>query len=366
MKKLFTIGALSLAAVSAFGQASGSSPGKSIWTKGKVDISGIVDGYATYNYNKPDSGFQAIRNFDTQSNRFALNMAKIQLESTSGPVGFRFDLGGGRAMNVLHATELRLGNSVMRHIPQAYVSFKPAAFKGVQIDFGKFYTSAGAELTENNLTWNYSRSLLYALGPYYHFGARVTAPVNKTWTTGFQLVNGWNNVDDLNRGKTLGFTNSFTFGKVSIANNYYVGPEKIGTTQGFRNFIDTVVSVKANDKTAFVFNYDIGREQLVDKTKGQFHGFSGAARFQATSKLAFSPRFDWYNDRNGIASGAAQRLTALTGTAEYRLNDWMISRFEWRRDTSTAPFFDRRDGVATARQQTTVLAGLIVYFGPKK
>lgn len=32
------------------------------------------------------------------------------------------------------------------------------------MDFGKFYTSAGAELTETHLNWNYSRSLIYANG----------------------------------------------------------------------------------------------------------------------------------------------------------------------------------------------------------
>lgn len=363
MKSLFIVGALS--ALHCLGQTA-APPAKSVWTRGNVDIHGVVDGYVSYNYNRPASAFQAIRNFDTQANRFALNMARLALESTSGPVGFRFDLGGGRAFNTLHATELNLGNGVLRHIPQAYASFKPASWKGVQVDFGKFYTSAGAELTENNLAWNYSRSLLYALGPYYHFGARVTAPVNKTWTTGFQLINGWNNVDDLNGGKTMGFTNSFNLGKVSIANNYYVGPEKIGTTQGWRNFIDTVVSVKANEKTAFVVNYDYGTEKLATGQSGQFQGISGAARVQLTKNFALSPRFDWYNDRNGITSGLAQRLTAVTGTAEYRLNSWAVTRFEWRRDTSTQPFFDRRDGIANARQQTTVLAGLIISFGPKK
>jgi Putative beta-barrel porin-2, OmpL-like. bbp2 len=358
-------GGMLVAALSCWAQT-GSGSAKSPFSLGKVDVHGVVDGYYSYNNNRPASAFQAIRNFDTQADRFALNMARLAVESTSGPVGFRFDLGGGRAFNTLHATELGLGNSVMRHIPQAYVSFKPASWKGVQVDFGKFYTSAGAELTENNLAWNYSRSLLYALGPYYHFGARVAAPVNKTWTTGFQLINGWNNVDDLNGGKTLGFTNSFALGKVTIANNYYVGPEKIGTTQGWRNFIDTVVSVKANDKTQFVVNYDYGTEKLLTGQRGAFQGISMAGRFQATDKLAFSPRFDWYNDRNGITSGTAQRLTAWTGTAEYKLNNWAVTRFEARRDASNVPFFDRRDGLANARQQTTVLVGLIISFGPKK
>jgi hypothetical protein len=307
-----------------------------------------------------------VRNFDTQANRFAFNMGRLAFESTSGPVGFRVDLGGGRAFNTLHATELDLGNSVLRHIPQAYASFKPSSWRGVQVDFGKFYTSAGAELTETHLNWNYSRSLLFALGPYYHFGARVTAPVNKTWTTGFQLINGWNNVNDLNGGKTMGFTNSFALGKVTIANNYYTGPEKIGTTQGLRNFIDTVVSVKANEKVSLLLNYDYGTEKLLGGSRGQFQGFAAAARFQVSKKAAFSPRVEWYHDRDGITSGVAQKLKEYTMTGEYRLTEWAVSRLEFRRDMSNQPYFDRGHGLANARAQNTLLVGLIIHFGPRK
>ena len=48
---------------------------------------------------------------------------------------------------------------------------------GFQFDFGKFYTSAGAELTENNLTWTYGRGYLYTNGPYYHSGP---APLSRS------------------------------------------------------------------------------------------------------------------------------------------------------------------------------------------
>lgn len=365
MNRLMTAGVALFCTLPLLAQSASPAP-RSIWTRGKVDISGVVDGYYSLNFNHPRSAFQALRNFDTQADRFALNMARLTLESNSGPFGFRADFGGGRAFNTLHATELNLGNSVMRHIPQAYATFKPSQWKGVQIDFGKFYTSAGAELTETHLNWNYSRSLLFALGPYYHFGARVTAPVTKTWTTGFQLINGWNNVKDLNDGKTMGFTNSFTFGKVSIANNYYAGPEKIGTTQGWRNFVDTVVSVRASEKVQFLLNYDYGAERLAGNAKGRFQGIAGAARVQLTNKIAISPRAEWYHDRDGITSGMAQKLKEYTVTGEYKLSSWAVTRLEFRRDSSNQPFFDRGHGLANARQQNTLLAGLVVYFGPKK
>ena len=107
------------------------------------------------------------------------------------------------------------------------------SWQGVQFDFGKFVTSAGAEVTETHLNWNYSRSLLFANGPYYHFGVtHRRARCRSNFTAGVQLVNGWNNVEDNNAGKTVGFTTALTTSKINWANIYYVGNEKTDTVGG--------------------------------------------------------------------------------------------------------------------------------------
>ena len=127
------------------------------------------------------------------------------MEHTPDPVGFRVDFGFGRAFDIVHSTET--GPSVFQNIEQAFVSFKPDKAKGLQVDFGKFVTSAGAEVIETHSNWNYSRSLLFAYAiPYYHFGVRATQPIGKHFSAGVQLMNGWNNVEDNNSGKTAGFT----------------------------------------------------------------------------------------------------------------------------------------------------------------
>lgn len=104
------------------------------------------------------------------------------------------------------------------------------------MDFGKFVTSDGAEVIETNGNWNYSRSLLFAWAiPYYHFGVRASFPVGKRFTGAVMVVNGWNNVEDNNTGKTLMFTGTYTEKKFTWTNNFHTGPEKPGTNKGFRN-----------------------------------------------------------------------------------------------------------------------------------
>lgn len=340
-------------------------PATPVWSVGGIDFSGLVDGYYSLNFNHPASLTNQVRNFDVRANQFSLNMAKLSLEHTPDPVGFRVDFGFGRAFEIFHATE-PLSSSVFRNIEQAFISFKPAQAKGLQVDFGKFVTSAGAELTETNLNWNYSRSLLFANGPYYHFGLRTAMPLNKNLTVGAQVVNGWNNVEDNNTGKTVGLTDSLTIGKVVWSNNYYFGPEKTGVNQGYRHFYDTVLTLTNSDKANFYINFDYGVDKNVDRGSKRFLGIAGAFHYAPTTWFSLTPRAEWYNDADGFITGTRQKLKEFTMTGEFKMAQGFLTRLEYRRDWSDQPFFDRGAGTANYKNQDTVLIGFVAFFGPKR
>jgi hypothetical protein len=356
------------AGMSAWAQTAPSDAGQSAppsppaWSAGEIRFSGLIDGYYDLNFNHPSSGTNLYRNFDVKANQFSLNMAKLTLEHDADPVGFKIDLGFGRAFTLFHATEP--GGDILNWVPQAYVSLKPKNWKGTQFDFGKFYTSAGAEPTENNLNWNYSRSLLYANGPYYHFGLRVTQPVNDKLGVGFQLVNGWNNVEDNNSGKTIGLTTALAFKKWSWFNNYYTGPEKPRTNKGFRNFYDTVLTLSPSDAASFYLNLDYGTEKMLTGGSQDWIGVAGAAHF-TKGHWAFTPRLEYYYDKDGFITGTAQKLKEVTLTGEYKWAEGLLSRLEYRRDWSDQPVFERGTG-GTNKNQDTVLFGLVAFFGPKR
>lgn len=348
-----------------------SAPAASIWSAGPIDFSGLVDGYYSLNFNHPASKNNVIRNFDVKANQFSLNFAKLTMEHGADPVGFKLELAAGRAMDVFHATD-PAGVEVVKHLLQAYVSVKPTNWKGFQFDFGKFVTSAGAELTETHLNWNYSRSLLFTNGPYYHFGARTSMPLGKNWTAGVQLVNGWNNVEDNNAAKTVGLTSAFTSSKFTWANNYYFGNEKTDTADGvnvkapgLRHFIDTVVGINPSGRVSGLFNFDYGVDKNPLASDNEFYGFSVLARVIGNDMFSFSPRYDWYRDRDGFITGAPKKLQEFTITGDMKLKQGFLARLEYRRDWSDVPFFDRGNELASSKNQNTLLLGFIVYFGPK-
>ncbi|HUS06003.1 MAG TPA: porin [Bryobacteraceae bacterium] len=339
-------------------------PAAPVWSAGSIDFSGLVDGYYAFNANHPASQTNNLYNFNVKANQFSLNMAKFSMAHTADPVGFQIDLGFGRTFEMIHGTEQ--APSIFRNIEQAFVSLKPAKAKGLQVDFGKFVTNAGAEVIESNSNWNYSRSLLFSWAiPYYHVGVRTSIPVGAHFTGGVSLTNGWNNVEDNNSGKTVGLSATFISKKATWSNNYYTGPEKAGTNKGFRNLYDTTLLLTPSDHANFYVNFDYGRDKNIGKGASTWTGLAAAARFSA-GNWAFAPRAEYFSDHDGFSTGTVQKVKEVTLTGEYKMVEGLLARLEFRRDWSDQPFFDRGSGSAVSKNQTTVTLGVLAFFGPKR
>ena len=346
-----------------------------VWSVGGIDFSGLVDGYYNFNANHPpnNSNGNQLRNFDYDANTFSLNMAKLTMSHDPDPVGFRVDLGFGKAFD-----QILSNDPSFKHLEQAYVSWKPTKGKGFEADFGEFVTSAGAEVIETKDNWNYSRSLLFALAiPYYHVGLRTSMPITKSFTGGVQIVNGWNNFTDTNSGKTIGLTGLYTNPKYALTTTYYVGPENSKTNKGYRNLLDTVLLLTPTSKVSAYINYDYGQNRnatAIDASTANplyrttdlshWQGIAAALHYQTTGKIAFASRFEYFKDESGFSTGTVQNINEFTLTGEYKMPQGLLTRLEFRRDDSDQPYFVK--GSRTVHAQSTLEAGVVAFFGPKR
>ncbi len=336
---------------------------KSPFTQWGTDFSFLLDGYTDKNFNDPPSRYNQLRNFDLRSNTAHFNMGKITIDRAPAPVGFHVDLGFGEVFNVTHASDR--APTDLRFFEQAYISLKPKAWHGLEVDAGEFVTSAGAEVIESNANWNYSRSLLFAWAiPYYHFGIRTSFPVGQHFTGGVQLVQGWNDVYDNNSGKTVGITGAYAWKKATWSNVYYVGPEKSHTNDGLRQLYDTTLLVNQTDKLSYYINFDYGRDKNIGTGAAKWTGLAGAARYAIGKRYAIAGRLEFFDDVDGFSTGTAQVVKEFTVTGEYKMTGWLLSRFEFRNDWSDQPFFEKPNGFA--KTQPTILLGMVAFFGPKK
>ncbi|HEX3570760.1 MAG TPA: porin [Acidobacteriaceae bacterium] len=337
-----------------------------VWSAGSIDFSGFVDGYYSYDFNRPASQTNQLYNFD-DSTGFSLEAAKLTMNHDADPIGAHVDLLWGRTNAFLHSSSDQTDNFV----EQAYISIKPPKAKGFELDAGQFVTSAGQEVIETMNNWSYSHGILFGYAiPYYHFGLRTTMPVTKAWTAGVQLVNGWNNVVDNNGGVTVGLTSSLVKPKYTWNLNYYTGPENSGTQKGYRNLIDTTLLLTPTSKFSWYINYDYGQNhapatQPLFAHSPHWQGIATSARGQITPNSALVARYEHFNDNQGFSTGTTQTLNEFTATYEYKWAAGLLMRSEYRRDSSDQAFFSKGD-TRFVKAQSTVTMGLIAFFGPKR
>ena len=239
--------------------------------------------------------------------------------------------------------------------------------KGLTIDFGKFVTPAGAEVIENKDNFNYSRGLLFALAiPYYHAGFRVGYAVNdKVSVTGY-LVNGWNNVIENNGDKTVGVSLGLKpNAKTGVFVNYLVGKEFASERRRRRHPQPARHRRQPMRSTTRPACSPTSTTAATTSTARPWTGtaWRWALKYQATDKFAVSPRYEWFVDDDGFATGLAQTLQEITLTGEYKATGGLITRFEFRSDFSDEDYFIKDDGLKSS--QPTASVSFIYAFSSK-
>lgn len=394
------------------------------WSIGPIDFSGAIDGYYSWNAEHPADKTNELYLWNAPTDTFSLNMVKLAMSHTADPVGFELDLMYGNAATLIGAASVD-DSGFDKFVEQAYVSFKPPQAKGFEVDFGKFVTSAGAEVVESWSNWNYSRSLLYSWAiPIFHFGVRTSWPMGKHFTAGAQVVNGWNNDFAGNSRATLGANATVTYAKWSLAENWYGGPDnepnggEPGSTKGWRELFDTVLTLTPSSKFSAYVNYDYGQNRNYGESFNYFpgeedpvafgngslarwSGIAAALHFQPTSKWAFTPRFEVLDDPQGAlfigqdnikdtveTVPIRQTVKEITVTGEYKILSGLLWRAEYRYDWSNQPFFERGAGNSdfsmptctgdtfakcpggfgfqNSKDQQTITIAFIGFFGPKR
>jgi hypothetical protein len=352
---------------------------------GPMNVTGFVDGYYGYNFDHPHaaacpsgtvpSGFatpcSGFRAFDGPSQQLALNMIELILdkppEANNSRLGYHLAFGFGNAMNVVNATDPG-GLAFAQYVKEGYLSYLAPVGKGLQFDFGKFVTPNGAEVIETKDNWNYSRGLLFTYAiPFYHFGLRSKYTFNDKFSLTGYLVNGWNNIIDNNTGKTYGVSFGWNPNKkVSITQNYMIGPEQLNDNRDKRQLIDTVVAYSPTTRLSLIWNYDYGRGDRMPTVVNPvfWTGVAGYVRYAFNDRYAVATRYEYFDDHNGFTTGTAQHFNEFTSTFERKINGSLITRLEFRRDMADQPSFFK--GTVPVRSQNTALAGVVYTFDVKE
>lgn len=339
------------------------------WTYG-----GHLDFYYLYDFGKPPTALGTNgRQFDVKNNQFSLAVLEVDVSrkpTASNPFGITANFTFGKNADIISFLEPGGPNST-KQIQQLFVTYALPKSE-MTLDFGKYLTNMGYEGVDSSANDNYSRSFLYTLGQMiYHTGFRLNAPLTKTLTGNLYLVNGWNEVEDSNGGKSYGASLAFNpSAKTSVMANYYGGQEGSAGVNGIGlagargiNFGDLVISHQLTEKVKLAINADYTDAKGFDGTTGgHWSGIAGYVKAQLTDKFAGAVRYEAFSDPDGLRSGFQARYNSLTGTLDYAMSKDSLLRFEVRYDKSNLPVYNSDKAGGLSDNRTTLSLSHVLKF----
>ena len=333
--------------------------------KNLLGMSIYLQGGYTYNFENPDSGKNRQRIFDQKANTFLLDLAQVQFakDAPEGGLGFKLKVSAGETAKYIHSAGL--GNSDDSFdLTEAYVDYVAPLGSGLKLRFGKFATYLGAEAIEAKENWNYSLSFLFNYAvPLTHTGFMAEYKFSKALTASLYLVNGWDVTTDNNHGKSLGASFVFTpLEPVEILFNFMYGPEQQSNSSHNRFVFDWVGTIKATKSLTFMANVDYAREDsdpLNGGKNSEWYGAAAYAKYDFTDLFSASVRAEYFDDKNGVRTGIAQKLKEVTLGTEFRIAKGLLVRPEYRHDWSDQKAFDSNKNTFAKKSQDTIAVGMM-------
>lgn len=307
--------------------------------QGKVTIEGYIDTYYAYDFNKPVTGDRPYFVSMARHNELTVNLAFIGVKYSSSRLRGRFVPGFGTYINSNYAAE----NGSLKNIVEASAGVRLFKNKNVWLDAGVFgspYTNESA-ISKDHLA--YTRSFAPEYVPYYLSGAKLTLPLSTKLNAYLYLINGWQQINDLNTRKSVGTQLEYRPNDYWLFNwNTYVGDESSAAVpeNGTRYFSDVFFIYSKNkfSATGCVY-YGIQKRTTEDAAWWQANLIG---RYDLTTKASVTGRIEYFDDPQ---SAQITPITATKGFSTYsssiglnvKVAENVLVRFEGR------TFFSNKD-----------------------
>ena len=159
-------------------------------SKLKVDISGFIDTYYSYDFNQPESKYKQIflYNYNRQ-NSFNINIALLRATVSYENVYAKISAHSGTYVEDNYASEN------IKFLNEAYLGVFLNKSKTTTLEAGILPSYIGFEsaITHANLTT--TRSILAENSPYYMTGIKLNHQFNDKWSLAGLVTNGWQHIE---------------------------------------------------------------------------------------------------------------------------------------------------------------------------
>ncbi len=322
---------------------------------GLFSVEAYAEAFYLYDSNRPAGGTVPYFVSFNRHNEFNINLAYVAGRYTSERVRGVIMPGFGTFMNANYATE----PTTLKHLVEANVGVKLFPKKGIWLDVGVLpspYTNETAiSMDQPTLT----RSFAPEYVPYYVSGARLLVPLSAKVRLYGYVINGWQQMQDLNSTLAIGSWLEYKpNSKLSINWNTYLGDERsvAAPMNRMRHFQDLYVLYAPEGNWWFTASAYMGWQERVQGDAGsrqdQWWQANATARYAIATDRWIYGRVETFNDPHSVVSTSPTGLEGselMSGTLGYDANvtSMVKLRFEARYFGATDDSYIRDEAAAS-------------------
>lgn len=329
--------------------------------QGKLTVEGYIDAYYAYDFNQPADGNRPYAVSMHRHNEMTINLAFIDLKYSSSRLRARLVPGFGTYMNANYAAE----PGTLKNLVEASAGIRVFNHKNIWLDVGVFgspYTNESA-LSKDHLA--YTRSFAPEFVPYYLSGIKLSMPLMAKLNATVYLLNGWQQIADINSGKAVGTQLEYRPSDYLLLNwNTFVGRERsaIDTHMGARYFTD-VFLIYSKNKWSWTACAYIGQQEQANGT-ATWWTTNAIARYALTKKLSATLRGEYFEDLKSVQvislSPVGFNSSSSSLGLNYKAAENMLLRVEGRAFMSNNNVYQRNNRFTN--NSTLLTANLTMWF----
>jgi Putative beta-barrel porin-2, OmpL-like. bbp2 len=337
-----------------------------------VVFGAFVDTYYAWDANGAAAG-DFDRPYVTQPARqdeFNVNLAFVEARLTGPRVRGRLALQAGTAVQANYAGEPRTGAvagpDLSRLIQEAVVGVRVAP--PLWVDAGVYFSHIGQESWISAQNPTYTRSLIAEFSPYYEAGVKATWTVTPRLTAQLDLLNGWQDIADVNRDRAVGVRLEYAVTpRLSIGYDNFIGNVAPDTAPSQPRVFNEVLAAWTDGATQLWLTFDYGVQRRAP-APGNSTWFGGAAvvRRAVSRKVALAGRLEDYEDGDGVvvttAAPGGYRVAGASLGVDVSPEAGVLWRTEVRALAARAALFPLRAAGAYGRRDAFVVSSLALTF----
>lgn len=372
---------------------------------GETVITGIayLDTYYNFNFANPIDNTQTISSTIGRHNEITLNLASIGMETNYkniiGRVWLQFGQMGSIVQDLDGSVYRGRNNHInnLKYFREGAAGYHFNKWYGINVEMGIFMSYIGLESYTTQENWNYQRSMVCELTPFYFSGARIQMYPTKKLKNEFWIINGWQTYNSYSKSPGIGSStywrpnenmqyvlnfylgrdtqNPDTLGNQSnrirfhhdnsVVGRYYKKPLSnrisqaalsINTHYGFQSSKVVNDIVKPNQN--FMAGGSIANRVWFNKNKsaltlrGDYMTNQSVVNgVNSEPYLAFTPAAKGGKPSNydaAIANNEKLKLFQFTSTFDIMPNDFITFRLEYSYRKSSIPYFTGSGGTTSA------------------